>query len=130
MGVEASTLSDADAADLAEYFANLPCSPRRTGGPDLSEAPAEIQRCTYCHGTTGATPYNIVPNIGGQKKEYLIRQLADFRTSALATEAPPDYERFHRMMAPSVFDLGDAEIEGLADYYSRQSCQIDKFKFR
>lgn len=128
MGIETSVLSDSDIADLAEYFANLPCLPRQNGAPDVSTAPTKIQRCTYCHGVTGVNPYDIIPNLGGQKKPYLIEQLTALRASALDQPSAPNYERFHRMMAPSVFDLSDSEIEGLADYYSRQSCQIDRFR--
>jgi cytochrome c553 len=126
MEVETSVLSESDVADVAEYFANLPCVPRRSGAPDVSEAPAKAQRCTYCHGATGVNPYDIVPNLGGQKKEYLIEQLMALRASALDQPSQPDYERFHRMMAPSAFDLSDDEISGLADYYARQSCRLGR----
>jgi cytochrome c553 len=128
MGVEASVLSDLDIANLAEYFANMPCLPRRSDVPPITNAPPKAQRCTYCHGVTGVNPYAIVPNIGGQKKIYLVEQLTALRGSALDQSAGPDYERFHRMMAPSVFDLNDGEIEGLADFYSKQSCRVDRLR--
>lgn len=128
MDKETAVLSADDIRNVAEYFANLPCIPRQSGSPSLREAPAKAQRCAYCHGVTGVNPYDIIPNLGGQKKSYLIEQLTGLRAAALDQVAPPDYERFHRMMAPSVFDLSDAEIEGLADYYARQSCRIDRFR--
>jgi cytochrome c553 len=126
MSPESAPLREADIQDLAEYFANLPCTPRRSGAPGLDEAPAKAQRCSYCHGATGVNPYNIVPNLGGQKKAYLVEQLTALRASALDQGSSADYDRYHRMMAPSVFDLTASEVEGLADYYARQSCRAQR----
>jgi len=119
-------LSDARIEDLSEYFAGLPCVPRRSYFETQVRRPPLVDRCRFCHGETGVNPYVGYPNIGGQKKPYLVRQLWAFRKSADHGDAvikKSKDERFHRMMAPAVYDLKDDEIEALAEYYSRQSCR-------
>ncbi|MGH6660211.1 MAG: c-type cytochrome [Rhodospirillales bacterium] len=119
-------LTDTGVDDLSEYFAGLPCVPRRSYSETQAPRPPLVDRCRFCHGETGVNPYVGYPNIGGQKKTYLVRQLLAFRKSADhggAVIKKNKDERFHRMMAPSVYDLKDDEIETLAEYYSRQSCR-------
>jgi cytochrome c553 len=123
MGWQAERLSDADIRDLSEYFASLPCTPVRDNAKITATTPAKLQRCAYCHGASGANPYDIVPNIGGQKRQYLINELLRFRVSSLDKPLEPDQDRFSRMMAPAVYDLSDLEIAELANFYSQQSCK-------
>ncbi len=122
----ARPLDDAKTRNLAEYFATLPCVPKRAFGETQVPRPALIERCQFCHGETGASPYAGYPNIGGQKKAYLVQQLRAFRRAAGHASSvirKEKDERFHRLMAPGVYDLKDNDIEAVAEYYSRQSCQ-------
>jgi cytochrome c553 len=126
MDARLKALSDADIGHLAEYYAGLRCVPRRTFGETDIPRPPLHDRCQFCHGDTGAVPYIAYPNIGGQNKSYLIEQLKSFRTSARHYRDGPAQikdERFHRTMSPSTFDLTDAQIESIADFYSKQSCR-------
>ena len=123
MDWQSERLSDADIRDLSEYFAGQPCAPVREYAKITLPEPAKLQRCAYCHGSTGITTYPVVPNIGGQKRQYLIDELLNFRTSALDKPNEADNERFNRMMAPAVYDLSDQEIAQLANFYSQQSCK-------
>jgi len=119
-------LTDAGIEDLSEYFAGLPCVPKRAFAETQMPRPQLVDRCRFCHGETGVNPYVGYPNIGGQKKSYLVRQLLAFRKSADhggAVVKKTKDERFHRMMAPSVYDIKDGEIAALSEYYSKQSCQ-------
>lgn len=119
-------LDDKDIENLSEYFAGLPCVPRRKYSETQVPRPPLVERCRFCHGETGVNPYLGYPNIGGQKKTYLVRQLLAFRKSADhggAVIKKSKDERFHRMMAPSIYDLEDGEIKALAEYYSKQSCR-------
>lgn len=76
------------------------------------------------HGQYGVNPYTAYPNIAGQKKIYLIEQLMAFRDSALhGRKKNRKNKRFHRTMSPAVIDLSNKEIEDVADYYSKQSCE-------
>lgn len=126
MDPKTTPLTDFEIVDLAEYYAGLPCVPHRTFAEADLPWPPLLHRCRFCHGDRGATPYPGYPNIGGQKRDYLVRQLREFRESAnhgtIAMSKQKD-ERFHRTMAPSVYQIGDDEIAALADYYSKQSCQ-------
>lgn len=122
----ARPLNDASIEDLSEYFAGLPCVPRRSYAETQVPRPPLVDRCRFCHGETGVNPYLGYPNVGGQKKPYLVRQLLAFRKSADhggAVIRKSKDERFHRMMEPSIYDLEDGEIEALAEYYSKQSCR-------
>lgn len=119
-------LDDENVEDLSEYFAGLPCVPKRSYPQTQVPRPPLVDRCRFCHGETGVNPYLGYPNIGGQKEPYLVRQLLAFRKSADhggAEIRKSKDERFHRMMAPSIYDLEDSEIEALAKYYSKQSCR-------
>ena len=119
-------LSDTNIRDLAEYFASLPCTPVRRVPRMTKEAPDKGQRCAYCHGVTGVSSYDILPNLGGQKKQYLIDELVTFRASALDKPLGADYDRSSIMMAPASYDLSDNEIIEFANYYSRQSCKLSR----
>jgi cytochrome c553 len=119
-------LTDEQVVNLAEYFGSLPCAPRRTFAAADVPRPALLPRCLFCHGDRGVTPYIGYPNIGGQDKGYLVKQLKAFRSSAnhgTVEISKIKDERFHRFMEPSVYDLTDREIEDVADYFSKQSCQ-------
>jgi cytochrome c553 len=90
------------------------------------EAPDKGQRCSYCHGATGISPFDVVPSLAGQKRQYLIDELVKFRDSALDRPLAADHDRFNAMMAPASYDLSDKEIVEFADYYSRQSCKLPR----
>lgn len=67
-----------------------------------------VERCVACHGADGIGLDPMWPNLAGQKRGYLVKQLHDFR-SARRTDA---------MMFPVVSELTDAEIDALADFYA------------
>ncbi len=122
MGAVAASVSDADLADISAYFASQPMmkgarpSSNQIGKnlfekDDLSRM---MVRCNNCHGATGKgqNPRNSVfPVIGGQHKEYLLRQLLSFRKGD-RNNSPGG------VMNITVERLSDAELEALADYVS------------
>jgi cytochrome c553 len=123
MDWQAERMTDADIRDLSDYIASLPCEPVRETVKLPPVTPAKLQRCAYCHGDNGNNPYDVVPNLGGQKRQYLLNELLRFKISALDKPLEHDQERFNRMMAPAVYDLTDLEIAELANFYSQQSCR-------
>ena len=64
-------------------------------------------KCHLCHGTDGEASSAIYPRIAGQHKEYIIKQLTDFRSG-----------KRKGTMNEMAVDLKDEEIIGLADYFS------------
>ena len=71
--------------------------------------PDKVAFCTSCHGAIGISNYDLWPNIAGQKRGYLARQLQAFR----------DGSRHDPWMTPMAVPLSDAEIEELAEFYSK-----------
>jgi len=116
-------LSDREIEHIATYFSSLPCTFRRFAANPAAKPPPLAQRCAFCHGPQGTTPYDAAPNLAGQKMEYLMRQLSKLRRSAIGIVTTDTAERFHRTMAPSVYDLTDTDIGRLANYFSSQSCR-------
>jgi cytochrome c553 len=81
---------------------------------DLASAAtrAEGQRksatCVACHGEKGVSVNPQWPNLAGQKKEYLAKQLHDFRSG----------NRVDPVMSPIAKTIKEADINELAAYYS------------
>ena len=46
------------------------------------EMPAAAASCIQCHGQDGIGTNDSYPNLAGQKKEYLLKQLRDFKSGA------------------------------------------------
>lgn len=69
---------------------------------------APLERCIACHGADGIGLDAQWPNLAGQKRGYLAKQLRAFR----------DGTRRNEEMLPLVRELTDAEIEALSDYYT------------
>ena len=75
---------------------------------DAAAGKAKSAVCAACHGQNGISGNDIWPNLAGQKKGYLVKQLKAFR----------DGTRNDPSMAPMVKPLSDTDIENLAEYYS------------
>lgn len=85
----------------------------QAGDAEAGKAKAAI--CAACHGMNGISPNDLWPNLAGQKKGYLVKQITAFREGT--TRSDP-------MMAPMVQPLTDEDIENLATYFSQLSpCQ-------
>ncbi len=80
----------------------------------LADAPPQAMICKTCHGEAGAKPIlGSYPKINGQNKEYLANTLKQYRarqrTGGLSA-----------LMVAQSAALSDADIEALAEYYSKQ----------
>lgn len=73
-----------------------------------ASAPPEAASCAGCHGPAGVAPNPVWPNLAGQNKEYLVKQLKDFRSG---TRSDP-------MMSPMAKPLSDDAIEKIAAYFA------------
>jgi cytochrome c553 len=105
-------LNNEDIRNLGAYYASLPPpKPAADDNPDLSKKGAQAavgRRCASCHtdsyaGTKG------VARLAGQREEYLVKALRDYKTSVRAGGAMA-------AMADVAFPLSDEEIEALAHH--------------
>lgn len=76
--------------------------------PAAAKAPAAVQACVQCHGAEGeGQPGSGFPRLAGQGKQYLVKQLQDFRSGR--RESP--------IMQPIAKALDDPAIESVSAYY-------------
>ena len=103
-----------DLNDIAAYFAS---QKQMAGTAVRNEAGRQLflkYGCPGCHGVDGkGRPANnsIFPVIGGQHKDYLVKQLHDFRTGQRDTDMSGTMSELGKLMT-------DAEIEAVSDYLS------------
>lgn len=124
MNAMAATISDENLADIAAYFASQ-TKMKGDGSADnqlgkelfLHGDPSRIRlACVNCHGIKGkglAPNMPMFPVIGGQHKDYIRRQLINFR-DGYRTNSP------NAIMNRIASSLTDDEIESLAEYSSAQ----------
>lgn len=124
MNAMAATISDDDLADIAAYFA----SQDKMEGDGSADNPLGKElflhgdtskvrlACVNCHGVGGKglePKISMFPVIGGQHKDYIRRQLINFRDGN-RTNSP------NSIMNKIADSLTDIEIESLAEYVSAQ----------
>lgn len=88
---------------------------RDLANPAVPAAVTAMQVCSTCHGMDGNSTSPNFPKLAGQQKDYFISQLKGFRSHNRSDPAGFEY------MWGIVRNLSDAQIEGLADYYARQT---------
>lgn len=75
---------------------------------DAAAGKAKSATCVACHGANGISAIPMYPNLAGQKEQYLLKQLKDFKSGA----------RKDPVMAPMTMALSDADMANLAAYYA------------
>ncbi len=75
---------------------------------DIAAGKAKSMVCAACHGMSGISANDIWPNLAGQKKGYLEKQIKAFR----------DGKRTDPSMSPMVKGLSDADAANLAAYFN------------
>jgi cytochrome c553 len=106
-------LNNDDIRNLGAYFAQLapPKASKPDDNPDLSKKGAQAavgRRCASCHTDTFAGT-KAVARIAGQREDYLVKALHDYKSSARAGGAMA-------AMADVAYPLSEEEIEALAHY--------------
>ncbi|MDL2716664.1 MAG: c-type cytochrome [Acidobacteriota bacterium] len=66
--------------------------------------------CSGCHGETGDTDTPDVPNLAGQERFYIFKQLQDYKSKSRASS----------MMSESAAPLSDRDMADLAAFYAAQ----------
>ena len=105
-------LTNEDIRNLGAYYASLPPpKPKADDDPDLSKKGAQAaagRRCAACHTDTYAGT-KAVARVAGQREDYLVKALRDYKTGVRAGGAMA-------AMADIAFSLSEEEIEALAHY--------------
>ena len=99
-------------APRAPMFAIAAAVLLMTGGPAEAQAPERpvlASACQACHGAEGISASGDIPNLAGQKKDYLVNQLAAFKSG----------ERKNPFMAAIAGQLREVDIQALASYWSQ-----------
>lgn len=78
------------------------------GGAGASDVRSVIVECAACHGDEGIAKDVEVPNLAGQRRLYLYKQLVAFRKNA----------RKHKEMRVMSREMNDADMRAIAEYYS------------
>lgn len=71
--------------------------------------PAAAQACTSCHGAEGRSNNPLWPNLAGQKADYLLKQLHDFRAG----------RRKDPVMGPMSQTIDEKDLAALVEYFSK-----------
>jgi cytochrome c553 len=106
-------LSNEDIRNLGAYFASLPPmqGKKPDDNPELSQAGAQAaagRRCASCH-TDSFAGIKATARIAGQREEYLIKALNEFRSGVRAGGA-------QAAMTDVAYSLSEEEITALAHY--------------
>ena len=93
---------------VATVVSLLLCNAKAVLAGDPEAGKARAASCSGCHGVNGISANPLWPNLAGQKRAYLVKQLKAFR----------DGKRSDPMMTPMAKPLTDVDIENLAAYYA------------
>ncbi len=80
--------------------------------------PIVQEKCSLCHGEQGEASSAIYPRLAGQNKNYLIKQLKNFR----------DGKRKSDTMNEMAKGLSDEQIEALAEYFSSKPAKSHRVR--
>lgn len=93
---------------------------------DLSSAEGLYTICAQCHGASGISVQDDVPNLAGQKKLYLYKQFLEFRAAANNEAGTLRLgHRTHAAMDIIGQSLTKIELESLARYLAKLPCSTD-----
>ena len=103
----------APAASAAPTPTAMTASP--TAAPSATGVPSVVSTtCMACHGMQGiSAPDSMFPNLAGQWRPYLVKQINDFRTHKRADPMAP-------IMLPMVATLTSAQIQRVTTYFAAQ----------
>jgi cytochrome c553 len=91
--------------------------PISASAADVSET---LQFCSSCHGPDGRSASSKFPRLAGQRKEYIIAQLQDFRSDTRTAPHAQNYLDYLTMWG-LVAHLNDPSIDAIAAFYASQT---------
>ncbi len=115
------SMSAADLANLAAYFAAMPAPVGQASGDQIAEgeriyragiARKAVPACTACHSPTGSgNALAGFPHLGGQRSDYVAVQLTAYREAIRVTD-----DAYGGAMRQVADGLTDNEIRAVASY--------------
>ncbi len=136
MKSQVKNLENKDLWSLASFFSELPACPvngnkvngnKQGAGITERKPPKSARQCVECHSPQWSSTATVVPQLRGQKRQYLLRQLYAFR---LSPDQPNQNKRpgqtketrYHFLMSGIAKNLKKTELTELAEYYAEQGC--------
>jgi cytochrome c553 len=111
MTAMSATLSRQDSIDIANYYAAQALKPSPFKADEskikLGKAKSDETLCAMCH-LGGFAGQNEIPRVAGQRYEYVVQQLRDFKARKRTNDAGN--------MTSVAQTLSEADIENLAHY--------------
>jgi len=80
-----------------------------TYAADIEAGKKKAKSCAGCHGQNGISNNNLWPNLAGQKKDYMVKQLKDFKSGV----------RKDAQMSYWAKSLSESDMENIAEYFSK-----------
>lgn len=122
----ADDLGEGQINALAQVISKLSCDgdvPKDTGLKPLV-MPKVGTRCVACHGVGGVTSQPGIPNLAGQRRAYLRRELLLIRETAWgATPRENESWRSHPIMESEAARISISDVDALARYYASLDCR-------
>ncbi len=116
MHSQASSMSEQDMADIATYLAGPAVLTKSVNEAAAGmQPPKAAETCRACHGLNGVGITADFPTLAGQHHDYLARALRDYQKGG----------RKNPIMSLQVTSLTPADIEELAEYFSRQEPALE-----
>lgn len=108
VGLPVRNAQAVEAAQAANVFAFTAAVEDRLAAGDAGRGQAAAAMCGACHGETGIGVTEVFPNLAGQPRHAIAKQLHDYRSG----------RRVHAMMSAMAAPLSDEQIADLAAYYA------------
>lgn len=105
-------------AILLSLTAALPSGCNALAGDGRTDRASAVTVCAACHGANGVSVAEHIPNLAGQKSDYLTAQLAAFK----------DGSRKSELMNPIAAQLSETDIASAVAYFSTQDGASSKVK--
>lgn len=83
---------------------------------DAAAGKAKSPVCASCHGLDGNSVNPEWPSLAGQGAEYIVKQLADFKSGA----------RVNPTMSPQAANLSEQDMQDIAAYFASQTMKAGK----
>ncbi len=121
---QTKALRPENARKIAAHYSKQDCPLPSDVADQPPTTPAKVEICIACHGIRGISNRSDIPNLAGQPRNYLVRQLKAFRL----TKGDPKAFRFrnrryHQFMSAIAAPLSNQEMRAMATYYAALPCR-------